>query len=137
MQENLTEIAEEHNGLKWLRAARPGKSISEFGGKLASLLDEWEYGIYHIQKEVLHKRVDWASETRIEIVIGGCLCTYDSDSLTRLVFLCHEYRIRCEVIPQARNYLMVAFSPRKESGRLYERHPGLLEAVSKFTGLKL
>lgn len=123
-------------GAQWLISTGV-TDISDFGCKLANMLDQWQRGIYHIGKEVRHKRVNWKSDRYIELVLHGTFSTFDDDRLTRLVFLAHNYRIRVEVSAAAKAYMKFQFSPRKESGYLYERHPGLLEAVQDWTGLNI
>jgi hypothetical protein len=63
---------------------------------------------------------------------GNGLATFDFDSLTKLVFLCHEARIRCCIDPGGPRMFRLSFWPRKKSVNLYERHPNLDEAVAAF-----
>ena len=133
-----TELQTERDlpGAKWLVSAGI-KDISDFGCQVANMLDQWQHGIYHIGREVLHKRTNWKDDRWIEVTIGMCLATYDFDNLTTLVFLAHEHRIRVEINGAANGYLRLSFSPRKETGRIYERHPSLLEAYSAWSGVEV
>jgi len=135
-QQVTAESHREGHGTQWLINSGV-KNVSDFGCRLANMLDEWQQGIYHIEKAVRNKKVDWSSDRYIVITMGRTLSTFDNDLLTTLVFHAHEHRIRVEIDGAANGYLRIAFSPRKESGSMYERHPGLLEAVGAWTGLKL
>lgn len=60
------------------------------------------------------------------------IATFDYACLTRLVFLCHESRIRCEIRPHGLNYLGLSFFQREATGGMGRRHPNLDEAVADF-----
>jgi len=62
------------------------------------------------------------------------LATWDFAALTRLVFLCHEARIRCGVAPKNFNHIEIHLSERTHLGSMSVRHPNLDEAVSDFRG---
>jgi hypothetical protein len=87
-------------------------------------------GIYNAP--ILWDTVRWHCWTGIGVVWRGNLCTFDFDRLTMLVFLCHEARIRCEVSPHGRGYLMIMLHPRVATGGMAQRHPNLSEAVAAF-----
>jgi hypothetical protein len=121
-------------GAHWLKAAEV--EMSEFGEKVADLLGQLELGIYHIQKEVMHDRVDWSSDYYIEIVLSGSLSTFDNARLTTLVLLCHHAAIRCEIHGAAPNYLRLVFYPRERddtgSMPIHIRHPSIDKAIKTF-----
>lgn len=122
-------------GSEWIRAAmqRQGRTVSPFGAKIADLLGDLYLGIYHVQQEVLHKRVRWEETHHVEIVVRDSrFATFDSEALTRLVVLCHEYCVRCEVQAASRGYLRLWFSPRHgREGDVYARHPTIEQAVER------
>lgn len=60
------------------------------------------------------------------------LCTFDGPSLTLLVLLCHEARIRCEVRPHGFRHLLLCFWQRSRDGGIGSRHPNIDEAVAQF-----
>lgn len=110
-----------------------GRTVGAFGRRVHALLDAWQDGIYHLQREVTHKRVEWDNEHRINIVIYGTLDTYDSDGLTRLVFLAHDHAIRVGVSGASHRHLRLSFWPRSHGQELgwSARHPTLAEAVER------
>jgi hypothetical protein len=60
------------------------------------------------------------------------LGTFDFSGLTRLVFLCHEARIRAEISAKARQYIEIHLSERRHDGGMSRSHPNLDEAVAAF-----
>jgi hypothetical protein len=73
----------------------------------------------------------WGREA-IAVPVRSDLATWDGMALTRLVFLCHEARIRCEVRPNGPHHLLLAFWQRAAEGCTATRHPDLDEAVAMF-----
>ena len=65
------------------------------------------------------------------VVTSMDLATFDSDALTRLVFLAHDRGYRAEVSPAMR-YLRIAIWRRalREGGAMWERHPTLDAALA-------
>jgi hypothetical protein len=118
--EDLTRFHQLH-GASWLRSNFQVE-LSDFGAKVAHLLDRWVDGIYHLSERAL-ERVDWKHEQRIEISWHGGLSTYDASQLTRLVLLCHELCVRGEIEPCNPNHLRIRFSRRDRTGGLCEGHP--------------
>lgn len=106
--------------------------MSPLGIKVADLLGYLFYGIYHLDSKAL-TRVEWDSETNIEINLR-CheLATFDGDEMTRLVFLAHQFCLRCSVEAATINVLRLRFHPRERSGGMWKRHPTLSEAVAAF-----
>lgn len=62
----------------------------------------------------------------------GRLATFDGGSLTMLVMLCHEARIRCEIKARAWGHLLLSFHERSHEGGTMCSHPDIDEAVSRF-----
>ncbi len=118
-----------HAGAEWmarqLKYARPEMQMSDFGRRVANLLGEVFFGIYHLNHTELY-RADWSNEKWIEISVGWKpLATYDFNELTRLVFLAHEMQIRVELDASTHKYMRYRFhdSPK---------HPSLEKAVALF-----
>jgi hypothetical protein len=113
----------------WLLKNNKGKPVSELGLTVADILGQCFFGLYHIHKHVLNKKVDWTNNHWIEITISNTLSTFDDTSLTRLVLLCHHKAVRLEIGGAANGYLRLAFSQRKREGALWERHPSIQDQV--------
>lgn len=123
-----------YSGAEWVQEAIKYGSIkgpmSELGELVAEILGEVYYGIYHLDSGCL-SRVDWANGYWIEIVIGRDMATYDGDTLTRLVILCHELLVRCEIEAAAPRYLRLIFHKRHaRDGKMSRRHPTIEDAVA-------
>lgn len=113
-------------GSTWL--TRQGIKLSPLGQKVADLLDDLYKGIYHIESQAL--KVDWQHTQLISIVLmDGNFSTYDSDGLTRLVFLCHEHNIRVSVRGAAHHYLRLHFMEVDKNGFFREGHPTLIDVL--------
>jgi hypothetical protein len=69
-----------------------------------------------------------------EFSLGGW-STFDSDRLTRAVFLAHERCIRFSISPC--NFQNLRFHLhkriRQEGGEFYERHPSIDQALARYT----
>lgn len=123
----------QYAGAEWLernlKIARPGVEISQFGRQVADLLGYAYRGLYHLSG--VEKR-DWNSEDRITVPIYGDLSTFDFDILTVLVFLAHSMAIRLEVQPAGPRMVRLLFSKRQRDGNIFDRHPTIREALTKF-----
>lgn len=73
--------------------------------------------------------VDWAPGSLHIPLRHSDFATFDSANLTRLVFLCHEARIRGSLAINGRGW-MLSFFQRSHDGGMSERHPSLHEAVA-------
>jgi hypothetical protein len=62
----------------------------------------------------------------------GTLATWDFQGLSKLVFLCHEARIRGDIAPNGPLYLQIALHERVATGDMATRHPNIDEAVAAF-----
>jgi hypothetical protein len=81
----------------------------------------------------MREDVDWSNERWIEIRLGRRLSTFDSNNLTRLLFLCHDYAIRAEINPSSYRYVKILFTARSHDAEgISTRHPTLEEAVSQW-----
>ena len=113
-----------------------GKKLTEFQLRVFDILGIAYRGISYCNAPISWKTVfivdDCNFKTVQVSVRGDELCTFDDDTLTNLVFLCHEARIRLSVSPCGPKYFRLAFFPRKEAGGISSRHPSLDEAVAAF-----
>lgn len=133
-------IRRRYAGSEWLEKhpKMEGRPISELGKKVADLIGELERGIYHVDKEVTHKRVDWNGDRWIEVTLSDSnWATFDGCKLTHLIMLCHLFAIRCEVHAASKGYLRLFFSPRlsldeKPDASFSEYHPTFEQHVDQF-----
>ena len=124
-------MAIKYAGADWIKSViqRKGQTISPLGEEVADLLGQLFRGIYHEGTQA--SKVDWAHPRHIQIVINHfSFCTYDADLLTRLVVLCHDTRLRCELKAAAPGWLRLVFYKRTQrDGSIFERHPTIEEAI--------
>lgn len=120
-----------YEGSEWIKRSLDIE-MSALGVEVADLLGDVFYGIYHLDYKAL-KRVDWSNNDWIEFSLGWqSLSTYDSDTLTRLVILCHDRLIRCSIQANAHKYLGLIFHKRKNrNGNFFERHSTIENAIKK------
>jgi hypothetical protein len=121
-------------GADWLVSVFGVKRpVSAFGRRVADLLGDLYAGIYHITREVKNPKVQWSDEAFISVVVrGNGFATFDSSLLTRLVVLCHDRCIRCDVQPATPKHLRLVFHARKgREGGCSERHPTMEGAVER------
>ena len=105
-----------------------GFMVSDFGCEVTDIIGLVWRGIYHIERAVLHKRVEWVDDTMIEIVVRGELATFDADMLTRLVATAHDQAVRVSVSGAAPGYLRIRFHKRQPDivcVEFSQRHPGM------------
>lgn len=113
-------------------AAAPDK-LSPFQSKVMDILGMVGGGIYNAP--IAWNGVQWRGWGRDAIAVpwrAYGLDTFDFDHLTRLVFLAHEARIRCEVRVHGPRCFLLVFHQRGHEGGISERHPNLDEAVAEF-----
>jgi hypothetical protein len=112
-------------------AAAPDK-LSDFQAKVMDILGMVGGGIYNAP--IAWDRVCWRTQgLGVPWNSGAGLATVDNMDLTRLVFLCHEARIRCSVRSNGPRGLYLLFHERSAEGGFSERHPNLDEAVAAFS----
>lgn len=132
--QSFTAVPRKHwAGSDWLVQSygkKFGGPISDLGRRVADLLGEIAFGLYHIDERSL-SRVDWRNERFISIVLADqSWATYDFDALTRLVVLCHDRCIRIEIIPASKGKMRLLFHGRSRTGGMSERHPTMEQAVA-------
>jgi len=118
-------------GSDWLEKQLPYRknkdnTISPLGKRVADLLGDLFFGIYHVNKEAMN--VDWSNKQWIEIVLRDSgWSTFDYGTLTRFVLLCHEQGIRGTIEAAAYRYMRLLFHDTElASGRA---HPTIEEAI--------
>ena len=127
-----TKTERMYSGLDWLEKNLPHRKgrdniISPLGRKVADLLGDLFYGIYHINKEAMN--VDWSNERWIQITLPDHgWSTFDFANLTRFVLLCHQHGIRGTIEAAAYRYIRFIFhDAEKACGR---PHPTIEEAIA-------
>lgn len=104
--------------------------LNDFQKKVVDIVGMVGCGIYNAP---IADRIDWEYGGRgVAVIWKRELATFDFDQLTRLVFLCHEARIRCQVESAGPRMMRLAFWQRVHAGDVAVRHPNLDEAVAAF-----
>lgn len=117
-------------GADWIKRALCVTEMSQLGQTVADLLGDLFYGIYHMNTTSLRK-TDWSDPYCVTVTSDYNLATFDSDGLTRLVVLCHDRAIRCNIRALAPGYMQLMFHQRKREGRHHERHPTLEDSTAR------
>jgi len=99
-------------------------SLSE--AEAIAFFSEFYRGEHHFPAKVKPYGPGWS------ISHFGPLATFDSDDLTRLVFLAHDRCIRVQVEQGGPNRIRIAIWKRVREGCLYERHPTIEQALKSF-----
>lgn len=116
--------AAEHKG--WF--ASPEK-LNDFQRRAFDILGIIGNGIYNCP--ISWDTVVW--HPRFVIVAWrNSLATWDFSELSRLVFFCHEARIRASIAPNGPRHMELALHERVAMGGMAVRHPNLDEAVAAF-----
>lgn len=106
---------------------------SALGLRVADLLGELAHGLYHLSKGAKYD-TDWSNTHHIEVSLENgyvTLCTVDSNFLTRLVFLAHDYGMRVEIRPRTFRHLTLMFWQREvRDGSISERCPTAEDALA-------
>lgn len=114
-------------GADWINA-HICKEPSPLGCAVADLLGDLFRGIYHLDSKGL-RRVAWSDKFIVRLTVRRSLSTFDFDLLTRLVFLCHDRALRCEVEGCGPGWMRLTFHQRARAGSVSERHPNLEDAL--------
>ena len=117
------------------RAWRPApEELSPFQAKVMDICGMVGGGIYNAP--INWEKVDWGvGGTWRRMFVpwrDGRMATFDFYPLTLLVLLCHEARIRCEILAKAAGHFELFFSERSHEGGMAERHPNIDEAIAAF-----
>ncbi len=87
--------------------------ISDFGVKVANVLGQVYKGIYHIEREVLSRKVNWNACLALPMTVFGELATYDDNYLSRLVFCCQSAGIGVDICGSFKRYTRLVFLPKR------------------------
>lgn len=121
-------MRDSYSGAEWIKGAFK-VPMSPIGEAVANLLGDLFGGIYHLETKYL-KEVDWGNDHHIVFTLRHkSLATFDYDELTRLVFLCHDYAVRCSIDARANNMLELMFHQREREGGISKRHPTIESAL--------
>ena len=63
----------------------------------------------------------------------GAIATYDGDTLTRFVLLCHQFCYRGEVSSYGFKGIKLAIWKRSRTGQMCERHPTIEDVLSRLS----
>lgn len=121
-----------YQGACWLEAN--GKELSPLGRDVANILGAAYRGIYHIDRAVLHKRVDWSSRNVIVVVVYGEVSTVDGDVLSQLFVRCANKKIRLTIRGKSVNYLCLQFTRGNGMFCGYAGDASLLMSQALLTG---
>lgn len=107
------------------------EKLSEFQAKVMDICGMVGGGIYNAP--INWDRIDWNCGGGIFVPWrDGRMATFDFYPLTLFVFLCHEARIRGEIIAKASGHFEMRFWQRTHEGGMAQRHPSLEQAVAAF-----
>ena len=95
---------------------------SPLGLKVADILGQVYLGIYHIDREVLNPKVDWANPTRILITLPYELATHDGCDLTFLVLCCLASNVEVRLRGRFNHYCQLEFSNQTQLLSLKETY---------------
>ncbi|MBN9525730.1 MAG: hypothetical protein J0H82_05995 [Alphaproteobacteria bacterium] len=109
------------------------EKLTAFQAKAFDILGMVLGGIYNA-------RIDWdeicwfhGSHESIAVpVVSRGMSTFDTQSLTLFVLLCHAARIRGEICPHGPRGFLLILSQRGDQGGTMDRHPDLTEMMAEF-----
>lgn len=108
------------------------EQLTDFQARVMDIVGMVGCGIYNSPICSVDK-IDWKyGFNGVSLTWHRDMATFDFDQLTRLVFLCHEARIRCSVEAVAPRLMRLSFWQRVASGDMAVRHSNLDEAVAAF-----
>jgi len=104
---------------------------SEIGIRCADLLATLVGGMHHLDGGDL---VNWSNPRYVDITLSyPSFATFDSDVLTRFVFLCHDRGIRAEMKGGTKGRLRLILFPRAtREGECDQKHPTIETALEKW-----
>ena len=119
----------EYAGADWIRESLK-KPLSAIGEKAANILGEAYPGIYHLPHASLHK-TNWADEFWTQVWVYDDLATWDHNTLTTLVILCHDQCVRMTIRVHNRRRLRLEFSMRDRADKsMSYTHPTIEQAIA-------
>jgi hypothetical protein len=116
------------SGSAWLRQCRITE-LSPLGEQVADLLGDLFVGLYHLEGAA---SLDWANDHHIEVrVVHKDWASFDSNLLTKLIFLAHDRCLRVSLNPRSHHAMTLLFHQRKREGGVWERHPTIEQALEE------
>ncbi|MHB0998184.1 MAG: hypothetical protein ACYC27_02980 [Armatimonadota bacterium] len=105
---------------------------SDLAVKSVYILNRMYQGLHHCY-DTLHrvKKENWTHPYYFECTVYGTLDTWDFNLLTKLVILCHDLCIRCEVCSCSPRYLKLCFGARKRINSYTDGHPTMEQAIEQ------
>lgn len=98
--------------------------MSPLAEDVMEFLGDWYGGIYNFVHRTNVEKINWHDNHYVEVPYSHSLCTYDDNSLTRLVVMAHDRMFRVEIEPRAHRWLTLVFYKRNlREGSIYERLP--------------
>lgn len=114
---------------EWVEAMLKRK-LTPFQRRCASIIGLISSGAYNAPVDWEKVDWEWGGKGVSLTWRKGNLATFDFMPLTSLVFLAHDARIRVEITPGNMQVLRITFFQRSDTGRIYQRHPNLAEAIA-------
>lgn len=129
--EQAVAVKSSYAGSEWIKRALRVEEMSPLGEKVADLLGDVFFGIYHLDNSAL-RRVEWDNAHHVIFSLGWrTISTIDDDYLTRLVILAHDRMLRLEISAANRHYLRLTFHQRRSrSGELMYRCPTIEDHIA-------
>ena len=106
------------------------EKLSEFQKRVFNIIGIVGNGIYNAPFAL--ERVVWDYGGGMSLSWRRELSSWDFNTLTTLLFLCHEARIRVQIESTGPNATKLSFWQRKSEGGISSVHPNLDEAVASF-----
>jgi len=122
-------MTDESPAVDYLR--RQGIKVSDKGARCAEFVYQFYCGWHHFPHDV--KKIDWSAGYIAFTHKWHALSTFDSNALTSLVLMAHDYAIRVEVEPAMR-YLRIVLHPRDIAAIAggWCGHPTMENALAKW-----
>ena len=111
------------------KAADLPQKLSEFQARVVDIMGIVGRGIYNAPVTSWDWNYGWGA---VSVLWKRELSTFDFDSLTTLVLLCHEARMRLCVESAGPRMMRLTFWQREATGSWAKRHPNIDEAVAAF-----
>jgi hypothetical protein len=134
MESNLRAINRcAEKGLRKRKSRTPViETLNPFQRRVVQIVGIVGNGIYNAPI-CASEKITWTwGHTGVSLTWKREMATWDFNTLTTLVFLCHEARIRLSIEAVAPRIMRLSFWQREAEGGMATRHPNLAEAVESF-----
>ena len=111
----MPSLLTKYAGSDWLKIKGYGENISPLGILVADLLGHVYRGIYHVADFAPHalEKTNWTHKHVIELAMPNIsIATIDGNSLTEIVVLAHDLKLRVALKPRNFQYITLVFSER-------------------------